>query len=134
MAVKKLILYISVSFTLLAASVACGTKEEIPADLLTTEQMVGLQIDLHIAEAQAKKLNLRGDSAYVFFRYLQTDVYNQHGVIDSVYEKSYKWYLAHPQVWEQVYATVIDSLKARQQLAERPKKVNNKKLPPTSKD
>jgi len=129
-AVKKVIAYISICFAVLS----CGTKEEVPAELLTQEQMVRLHIDLHIAEAQSKKLNLRGDSAFVVFRYLRNDIFNQQQVSDSLYQASYEWYIQHPKVMEQIYNVVIDSLKARQQLATRPNKKDKKKRPPTSKE
>lgn len=94
------------------AAFGCGGSEE-QVQIMPKEEMVNYLIKLHIAEAQIQNLRLKKDSSeYVF------DVYEKHllresGLTDSLFVKSYNYYLQHPEELELIYESVIDTISVR---------------------
>lgn len=93
---------------------ACERSEESliqpPAGLLSKAQMTSLLIDLHLAEAKMSYTNVRNaDSLEVLYRNYEYAIYEEHGVTDSTYLRSYEYYLDHMKEMEEIYTAVVDS-------------------------
>ena len=102
-----------------------STLTEPPSQLLSHQQMVSFLIDLHLTEAKMNYAEVRqADSTEILFRNYEKYLMNQHGFTDSVYLKSYAYYLDHMELMDEIYEDVVDSLnvmstleKAREQEA-----------------
>lgn len=91
-------------------------RERLPEDVMSPEQMISYLIDLHIAEASVQNLRLRRDSAEVVFAAREKYLLKEHQITDSLFIRSYNYYLRHPDKLEEIYAAVVDSLSLRQSL------------------
>ena len=87
------------------------TLAEPPPRLLSQQQMVSFLIDLHLAEAKMNYTEVRKtDSLEVIFRHYERHLMDQHGFSDSVYLRSYEYYLDHMGLMNKIYDDVVDSL------------------------
>jgi hypothetical protein len=111
--VKKLILLIVIA----TASFACGNNDR-PANLLDKDQMVALMVDIHMVEGIASSLPIAYDSSKKLYPYLEHQVFEKHGVPDSVYVASLQYYLRDAKTMEELYNRTIDSLTVRQNIGE----------------
>lgn len=106
---KKLFL---LAVTLLVIS--CGKKDkDVPAGILSQEQMVDLLIDIRIAEGMVSTVSMAPDSASAIFRELEKRIFLEHGVDSASYVQSHNYYILNPELYLEVTDIVIDSLKAR---------------------
>lgn len=97
---------------------ACERANTTPEGILPKEKMVSFLIDLHIAEARINDLNLRRDSAEKFFKVVEDSLYRKNGIADdSVYIRSYEYYLNDVQGLDDIYSAVVDSLSLRERLS-----------------
>lgn len=79
--------------------------------------MISFLIDLHIAEARINDLSLRRDSAEAFFKEVEDSLYAKNGIPnDSIYQKSYEYYLRDVNALDAIYSAVVDSLSLRERL------------------
>ncbi len=103
-----------ISFLLLSA---CANTEELPENLLSKEKMVGILIDIHIAEARANRIQLRSyDSTQAYYKKLEADVFSKHKVDTARYRMSYRYYMNHMKELDDIYTAVVDSLSLRENL------------------
>jgi hypothetical protein len=87
----------------------------IPEYVLSKEKMTAILIDVHVAEAKAAAYNLLTvDSAAALFSVMEAEIYKKHKVDKKAYKKSYEYYMKRPELFEQIYNSVIDSLTVRQ--------------------
>ncbi|HBK88373.1 MAG: DUF4296 domain-containing protein [Cyclobacteriaceae bacterium] len=100
---------------LLLLPLSCKKDEKLPPGVMTREEMVKWMIPIYLAEARTQLLNLNRDSAYRIFIPLQDSLKRSSGIQDSVFVKSYQYYLDHSPELEAVYDAVIDSLSLREQ-------------------
>jgi len=92
------------------------SKEPASVSVMSEDEMINFLIDLHTAEANVQDLRLKADSAKVVFSAVEKLLYKDHAITDSVFIKSYQYYLEHPKQLEVIYAAVIDSLSLQQVL------------------
>ncbi|WP_400190280.1 DUF4296 domain-containing protein [Hymenobacter sp. B81] len=85
-----------------------------PARLLPRDQMVRVLIDLHLTESRVEASNLSPDSAKALFNQQLRDLYWRHKVEEKVFRDSYHYYGIHDKDLEEIYTTVLDSLKQRE--------------------
>ena len=78
--------------------------------------MIGFLIDLHLGEAKLVKLGIKKDSTEKLFKALEKRLFSKHEIIDSIYFKSYNFYLEDIQEMKEIYVAVVDSLNVREQL------------------
>ncbi|WKN44494.1 DUF4296 domain-containing protein [Tunicatimonas pelagia] len=84
---------------------------ESPVDLLDKSTMASILIDLHLAEAKMSYTGSRNaDSIEIIYRNYEYSVFKDHNVTDSIYFRSYEYYLDHMAEMEQIYSAVVDSL------------------------
>jgi hypothetical protein len=111
--VKKYFLFLMIGFL----SFSCIDKDKrttAPENLLTKEQMIGILTEMHIAEAKASAARLPHDSATTFFMHLQEQIMDKYNTDTAQYRLSYKWYSENVKEMDEIYATVVDSLGARE--------------------
>ncbi len=97
---------------------ACEKKDTAPEGVLPKARMVSFLIDMHIAEARINDLSLRRDSSERFFKVVEDSLFKKHGIPnDTVYLKSYEYYLKDVQGLDDIYSAVVDSLSLRERLS-----------------
>lgn len=106
---KKLFL-----LTVILSLFSCGGDDEaIPEGILNQEEMVGVMIDIRMAEGMIGSVNMSLDSSRQVYRAMEKRIFEKHGLDSASYVKSYNYYMLHPQLFLDVTDIVIDSLKAR---------------------
>ncbi|RIY10451.1 DUF4296 domain-containing protein [Hymenobacter rubripertinctus] len=85
-----------------------------PPQLIDSEKMVRLLVELHTLEARTDGSGLPLDSTRALFRQEQKKIYWQFEVTDSTFMQSYRYYATHNQDLDGIYSTVVDSLAQRE--------------------
>lgn len=88
----------------------CISEVKIPDDVMSKNEMISFLIDVHILEAKMGQLSLSRDSAYEVFSHFESEIFEQHEVDDSLYNKSLEFYYMNPEIMEEIYEAVLDSL------------------------
>lgn len=109
---KKLFLII-----IFAAITGCVGKDNPPDGIMTKEQMVSFLIDLHIMEGKISVARFPNDSVKAIFPRIEEELFEKHNISDSVYFKSYQYYLNHMFDMEEIYTAVVDSLSLRERIS-----------------
>ena len=99
--------------TLLGMTSCENKKAEAPP--ISRDQMVGLMMEIYLAEARTTLMPVVKDSSYHLFIAYQDSLMQRRGVSDSLLRKAYAYYLEHPAELEGIYDTIIDSLSLREQ-------------------
>ncbi len=102
--------------------ISCG-KEERPNDILTPAEMVSTLTALYLTEAKVGGIPVTRDSSMRIFDYFGTKTFDSLGIADSVFKKSFNYYLDRPKEMEEIYAILIDSLNLREQTFGAPKSI-----------
>ncbi|MHA7131988.1 DUF4296 domain-containing protein [Algoriphagus namhaensis] len=100
---------------LLIVSFSCAEKEK-PEFVISEDKLVSVLVDIHIAEGISSSLPIPYDSSMVMYSLLEKDLFEKHEVSDSVFTESLIYYLRFPEVMDEVYARVVDSLSKKQTL------------------
>lgn len=97
---------------------SCNKKEdgEKPDWLLEKDKMIGFLVDLHLTEAKLTKLGVKRDSTRKLFQAYEKQLFEKHQINDSIYYKSYNYYLEDVKEMKEIYVAVVDSLNVREQL------------------
>lgn len=89
---------------------------EKPEDLISEDKMIVLLTDIHLAEATFTNRHyqdsLISKSSSANFYY---SVLGKHQVADSVFERSYVFYLSRPRKFEKMYRQVMNNLNEMEQ-------------------
>jgi hypothetical protein len=94
--------------------IGCNNKK--PESLITKKDMVAILIDLHMAEAKVNSLSLSSDSAHGLFKVFEKQLYDKYQVTDSIYLKSFNYYLNELDAMDDIYTSVVDTLIRRQKM------------------
>src|ERR1700759_226624 len=90
---------------------ACGDKYSVPSGILDREKMEAVMWDMIQADQYADYL--KKDSAHLDLKAEHLRLYEQvfrlHDVSREKFQKSYNWYLAHPEMNQ----VLFDSLQTR---------------------
>lgn len=89
---------------------------EKPEWLLEKDKMIGFLIDLHLTEARLTRLGVKRDSTQKLFEAYEKQLFDKHEIDDSIYYKSYNYYLEDIKEMKEIYVAVVDSLNVREQL------------------
>lgn len=96
------------------AAVSC-VYERPPEGVLTRDQMVAMLEEIYIAEEKTNRLALKRDSAEQVFSYFKTRIFEDAGTTDSVFRRSFNYYMDRPRQMELIYTALVDSLQLREQ-------------------
>jgi len=116
--VKGLKYFFLRTFFLLAALtwlVSCGKKT--PKGILSKKEMVQVMGELYVAEEIVNHLALSRDSAKKVFTVMEGKVFEKAGVQDTLFRKSFDYYMEHPKELEFIYTALVDTLQLREQRA-----------------
>lgn len=93
----------------------CSKEETPPADTLPENKMAAILADIHVAESRVNRLQLRSlDSSLLIFGRLKADIWKKHKVDTLVYNKSYSYYMSHPQIMTRIYEKVNKNIEVRE--------------------
>ncbi len=102
---------------MMALLAACSGKDRTPKDILPPDEMVRVLSEVYINEEKVNRLNMRRDSAETVFAALKDRMFTKLHVPDSVFKRSFDYYMDHPVEMEKVYSALVDSLNLREQRA-----------------
>jgi hypothetical protein len=94
----------------------CTTEKKPPENIMSKREMIDFLIDLHIIEAKISMSRIPYDSIKLFFPKVEDSLYRKHQISDSLYKKSYQYYLENITQMEEIYAAVVDSLSLRERI------------------
>jgi len=97
--------------------VCAGCSTSVPEWALDKKTMASVLIEMYIQEARISEMNLSQDSASVLNQLALERTLKEKNIPDSVYQKSYHYYMENLKKFDEVYAIVIDSLKVREAMA-----------------
>jgi hypothetical protein len=94
---------------------SCKNQNELPAGVLSQEQMVSVLREMYLTEEKVNRLNLVGDSSTHVFDIMKEKVFEKTGVEDSVFRNSFDYYMDNPKDLELIYTALVDSLQLMEQ-------------------
>ena len=82
-----------------------------PKGLIGERKMVGVLVDLHLAEAKVlQSRNPGADTNFALYKYYRAEVFAKHKVDTGIYNRSFDYYSSNPVLLDSIYARVVDSL------------------------
>jgi hypothetical protein len=112
------IVLVAATLTIILLSVAgCKKSGELPHGVLTKDQMVKVLSEIYITEEKVNRLSLQADSSQALFDIMKGKVFDKTGTPDSVFNRSFEYYMDNPKDLELIYTALIDSLQLREQRA-----------------
>lgn len=100
----------------LAILASCGQNPR-DKDILSKQEMVKIMEELYIAEEKVNHLALSRDSAKQVFARMESRVFESAAVDDSIFKKSFDYYMERPAEMELIYTALVDTLQLREQRA-----------------
>lgn len=76
--------------------------------------MVNVLVDVQLTEGIVSALPVSYDSSQILYTLLEKDIFDKHGVTDSVFTQSMLYYLEDAGKMDRIYTRVIDSLVVRE--------------------
>jgi hypothetical protein len=93
---------------------SCGNDNEAKP-VLSHDEMVGALAEIYIAEQKVNRLGIPRDSAEREFARFKTTIFKKVGTSDSVFKRSFDYYMDRPKEMEQIYTALVDSLSLLEQ-------------------
>jgi len=98
-------------FPIILLFFSCTTKDkELPEGILTKEEMIPVLIDIQIAEANINIKKLKEDSIYQYAADYYDYIFEIHHISKEEFQKSYDYYLAHMNLMDEMYESVLNEL------------------------
>ena len=94
---------------------SCSDGEKDSRPILTQAQMVKALTEIYLAEQKVNRLGLPRDSAEREFERFRHVVFEKIAVSDSVFKRSFDYYMDRPKEMELIYSAVVDSLSLMEQ-------------------
>lgn len=79
--------------------------------------MVKIMEEMYLAEEKVNHLALSRDSSKKVFSAMGAKVFERAAVSDSVFRRSFDYYMEHPGEMELIYTALVDTLQLREQRA-----------------
>ena len=98
-----------------AILISCAEKK--PEGILSKAEMVQIMEELYVAEEKVNHLALSRDSAKRVFEAMESKLFENAAVTDSVFKRSFDYYMEHPREMELIYTALVDTLQLREQRA-----------------
>lgn len=100
---------------MILGAVACN--ESKPEDILTEKQMVSVLAELYLAKEKAGELPISYDSLRQLLPMFSARVFQKTGIPDTLFQKSFNYYMRDPAKLENIYTVLVDSLNLKTQRA-----------------
>ncbi|MFZ6013725.1 MAG: DUF4296 domain-containing protein [Bacteroidota bacterium] len=94
---------------------SCSQADRPSEGILSQEEMVKVLSELYVFEEKVSRRPLIRDSAENLFKSAYGKVFEKTGVSDSVFKKSFEYYLDRPKELELIYTALVDSLQLQEQ-------------------
>ncbi|AGA78503.1 DUF4296 domain-containing protein [Echinicola vietnamensis] len=104
-------------FVFVIGVISCG-DDKAPPYLLSEDEMVGVMVDIHMAEGMASSLPVSYDSSKKLYPLFESRVFEKHQVTDTTYTKSLEFYLRDTEKMKELYGRVIDSLNVKEKIGQ----------------
>ena len=95
----------------------CTKVEQTPPGILSKEEMVKVLTEIYITEEKITRLSVPRDSSEKVFDKLKGKIFEKTGVPDSVFNRSFNYYMDRPKEMELIYTALVDSLQLKEQRA-----------------
>jgi len=105
---------------------SCSDKKKKPDWVLDKAVMVDYLVDMHMLEGKLTKLGVTKDSTQQLYDAFEQRLFAEHGLVDSIYYKSFNYYLESPELLSEIYTAVVDSLSHKEQIIKKEKEANVK--------
>ena len=110
--------YFNATWLVAAVVVALAScAEKKPIGILTREEMVQIMEEMYVAEEKINNMAISRDSSKKVFEAMGAKVFERAAVSDTVFKKSFDYYMEHPRQMEFIYTALVDSLQLREQRA-----------------
>jgi hypothetical protein len=100
---------------------SCGESDR-DKNILTKAQMVKAMTEIYLAEQKINRLGVPRDSAEHEFERFKQLVFEKIDVKDSVFKRSFNYYMDRPKDMEFIFTALVDSLSLMEQRMESVKK------------
>jgi hypothetical protein len=97
---------------------ACGDNEKEAKTVLTQQQMVKALTEIYLAEQRVNRLGAPRDSAAQEFDRFKQTVFEKLEITDSVFKRSFNYYMDRPKEMERIFSALVDSLSLKEQRIE----------------
>lgn len=94
---------------------SCQSRDRKPGGILSQDEMVQVLADIYVSEEKVSSLNLANDSAQAVCDVLRAKVLENVSMTDSVFKKSFDYYMDRPADMEAIYTILVDTLQLREQ-------------------
>jgi hypothetical protein len=109
---KRATVFCVVLFMLLGS--ACDQAARDPS-ILSHEEMVKVLTEVYLTEQKINRFGLARDSAEHEFERFHKIVFKKENMSDSVFKKSFDYYMDRPKEMELIYTALVDSLSLMEQ-------------------
>jgi hypothetical protein len=102
-------------FVSILLAVSCGKKQEVltPENVYSTDSMVSIMADIHIAESLLQNYGYQTDHLRFKSAYLQQLIHSAN--IDTArFNRSFDFYAEQPELFARIYDKVIAEISNRQ--------------------
>ena len=97
---------------------SCSDSDRNNKDILTRAEMVKTMTEIYLAEQKINRLGLPRDSAEREFDHFKQLVFEKIDVSDSVFKRSFDYYMDRPKEMEIIFTALVDSLSLMEQRIE----------------
>ena len=97
---------------------SCTDSDRSNKDILTREEMVKTMTEIYLAEQKINRLGLPRDSAEREFDHFKHVIFEKIDVSDSVFKRSFDYYMDRPKEMEIIFTALVDSLSLMEQRIE----------------
>lgn len=111
---KKINNYILIGLTALIIQSCSAPKVTIPNDVLSKENMVAILTDIHLAESAVTLKFTNKDTSMLQAAEYNNFIFKNHKTTKEQFNKSYDFYVAHPDILNKIYDDVLTELSKKQ--------------------
>lgn len=120
MAAKCLTYLLSIT-AILVTLFACGDGDKDAQPILSQPEMVKALTEIYLSEQKVNRLGLQRDSAEREFQRFKLIIFERIGISDSLFKRSFDYYMDRPAEMEKIYTALVDSLSLMEQRFDTPK-------------
>ncbi len=83
--------------------------------------MVAALTEIYLSEQKVNRLGIPRDSAEREFERFKQVIFKNIGISDSIFKRSFDYYMDRPAEMEEIYTALVDSLSLREQRLDQPR-------------
>lgn len=95
--------------------ISCNEGDRSDKVILDHGQMVKILTEIYLTEQKINRLGVSRDSGEHEFERFKKVVFQRVGVSDSVFKRSFDYYMDRPKEMEMIYTMLVDSLSLMEQ-------------------